>query len=82
MKKPSLRVTKWLLDIPVAGECTTCVAVRFEVRSTSHRPTREEYQKSLQSQFGAHFKKVHTRQDPSHTAAPTGKEASEDKSTS
>jgi hypothetical protein len=80
MKKPSLRVTKWLGDIPVAAECTSCAGVAFEVKSASHRPTREEYQKSLQSQFEAHLKKVHTLQD--QTAAPTEKEATEDKSTS
>ncbi len=61
MKKPSLRVTKWLRDIPVAAECTSCVAVAFEVKFASHRPSRQEYQKSLQSQFDAHFKKVHAR---------------------
>ncbi len=38
MKKPSLRVTKWLGDIPIAGECTSCVAVAFDVKSASHRP--------------------------------------------
>jgi hypothetical protein len=81
MKKPSLRVTKWLGDIPVAAECTSCAGVAFEVKSASHRPTREEYQKSLQSQFDAHRKKVHTLQDPRQTAAPAGKEATEDKST-
>ncbi len=69
MKKPSLRVTKWLGDIPVAAECTSCVAAQFEVKSTSHRPTREEYQRSLQSQFDAHFKKVHARPDTIQTAA-------------
>jgi hypothetical protein len=80
MKKPLLRITKWLRDIPITGECTSCVGVRFEVRSTSHRPTREEYRKSLQSQFDTHFKKVHPR-DARITAQPvteTPKEAPED----
>jgi hypothetical protein len=67
MKKPSLRVTKWLGDIPVAAECTSCVAVAFDAKSASHRPSREEYQKSLQSQFDAHFKKVHARPDANQT---------------
>jgi hypothetical protein len=79
MKKPSLRVTKWLGDIPVAAECTSCVGVGFEVKSTSHRPTREEYQKSLQSQFDAHFKKVHARPDTIQTAARNAREATEGK---
>jgi hypothetical protein len=79
MKKPSLRVTKWLGDIPVAAECTSCVGVGFDVRSTSHRPTREEFQKSLQSQFDAHFKRVHTGQDASSIAARNVSETTEDK---
>ena len=68
MKKPSLRVTKWLGDIPVAAECTSCVGVGFDAKSASHRPTREEYQKSLQSQFDAHFKNVHARPDANQAA--------------
>jgi len=79
MKKPSLRVTKWLGDIPVAAECTSCVAVAFDAKSSSHRPTREEYQRSLQSQFDAHFKKVHARPDASQIAARNARAATEDK---
>jgi hypothetical protein len=63
MKKPSLRVTKWLGDIPVAAECTSCVGVGFVAKSASHRPTREEYQKSLQRQFDSHLQKVHVLPD-------------------
>lgn len=65
MKKPSLRVTKWLGDIPVAGECTSCADARFDAKSTSHRPTRQEYQQCLQSQFDAHLKQVHGLTDAS-----------------
>jgi hypothetical protein len=64
MKKPSLHVTKWLGDIPVEAECTSCPAEgRFRVASTSHRPHREEYRKQLQRAFDHHFKSVHTRED-------------------
>jgi hypothetical protein len=59
MKRSSLRVSKWLGDIPVEGECTVCAGVRFNVRPISHRPNREEYRKSLQSAFDAHVKNVH-----------------------
>ena len=79
MKKPTLRVTKWLRDIPIAAECTSCVGVGFDARSTSHRPTREEYQKSLQSQFDAHFKKVHVRPDANQIATRSVSEPKEDK---
>lgn len=63
MKKPSLRVSKWMGDIPVEAECTACAGVRFNVRPISHRPNREEYQKSLQSAFTAHMKNVHSQED-------------------
>jgi len=59
MKKPFLRVTKWLGDIPVEAVCTACPAASFRAQSSSHRPNREEYQKSLQTQFDAHCKASH-----------------------
>jgi hypothetical protein len=54
MKKPTLRVTKWLADIPVEAHCTQCPTVSFKAQGISHRPNREEYQKSLQAQFDVH----------------------------
>jgi hypothetical protein len=59
VKKPFIRVTKWLGDIPVEAGCTACAAVHFRAESKSHRPQREEYHKSLQAQFDAHCKSVH-----------------------
>lgn len=59
MKKPIIRVTKWLADIPVEAVCSVCGSVTFRARSSSHRPNREEYQKSLQEQFDEHCKAVH-----------------------
>src|SRR5260370_32296367 len=46
MKKPSLRVTKWLGDIPVEGSCTSCPQVIFRAISTHHRPSKHEYQET------------------------------------
>lgn len=63
MKKPSLRVSKWMGDIPVEAECTACAGVRFKVSPISHRPNREEYQKSLQSAFDALVKNAHRGED-------------------
>ena len=60
MKKPTLRVTKWLADIPVEAHCALCPRVSFKAQATSHRPNREEHQKSLQAQFDAHCKAVHS----------------------
>jgi hypothetical protein len=68
MKKPSLRVSKWMGTIPVEGECTACAGVRFNVRPISHRPNRLEYEKSLQSAFGAHYKNVHLQEEGSDAA--------------
>jgi hypothetical protein len=64
MKKPAIRVTKWLGDIPVEATCTAC-AVPFKAVSSSHRPSREEYQKSLQAEFDAHLKVAHSQDSAS-----------------
>ena len=60
MKKPTLRVTKRLRDIPVEAHCTQCPAASFRAQGTSHRPSREECRKSLQTQFDAHCKVAHS----------------------
>jgi hypothetical protein len=60
MKKPILRITKWLADVAVEAHCTLCPTVSFKAQGTSHRPNREEYQKSLQAQVDAHCKGVHS----------------------
>ncbi len=59
MKKPVIRVTKWLKDIPVEATCPICPNSSFRAISSSHRPTREEYQRSLQSQFDEHCRQDH-----------------------
>lgn len=59
VKKPVLRVTKWLSDIPVEAYCSACPSVSFRAQGSSHRPHREEYQKSLQAQFDAHCRETH-----------------------
>ena len=59
MKRPIIRVTKWLGDIPVEARCSACPDVSFRAQGSSHRPNREEYQKSLQSQFDAHCQAEH-----------------------
>ena len=62
MKKPTLRVTKWLRDIPVEAHCSYCADVSFKAQGASHRPNREEYQRSLQEQFDAHCATVHPKE--------------------
>ena len=61
MKNPAMHVTKWLSDIPVEAHCTVCPAISFKAQGTGHRPNREEYQKSLQAQFDAHCRALHSR---------------------
>jgi hypothetical protein len=58
-KKPFIRVTKWLADIPVEAQCTACRDVSFRAQSSSHRPSREEFQRSLQAQFDDHCRTAH-----------------------
>lgn len=59
MKRPALRVTKWLADIPVEAACNACPGIAFKATGSTHRPNREEYQKSLQAQFDSHCKLAH-----------------------
>jgi hypothetical protein len=61
MKKPTIRVTKWLNDIPVEAICTACPNTSFRAQGSSHRPNREEYQKSLQAQFDEHCRATHVQ---------------------
>jgi len=46
----------------VEAGCTACVSVTFSAKGASHRPNREEYQKSIQAQFDAHCKAVHSQE--------------------
>jgi hypothetical protein len=59
MKKPALRVTKWLADIPVEACCSFCPNQIFRATSTHHRPEKAEYQQQLQEAFERHFEDVH-----------------------
>jgi hypothetical protein len=63
MKKPAIRVTKWLGDIPVEGGCRACPGVVFRAKGSGHRPRREEFQKSMQAQFDEHCRAVHPQQE-------------------
>jgi len=62
MKKPTISVTKWLGEIPVEAGCSACTGVVFRPKGSGHRPNREEFQKSIQAQFDAHRKAVHSRE--------------------
>jgi hypothetical protein len=57
---PTLHVTTRPGDIPVEAHCAHCPAVSFKAQGTGHRPNRDKYQKSLQSQFDVHCRAVHS----------------------
>jgi hypothetical protein len=59
MQKPFLRVTKWLGDIPVEAECTSCPGDKFQAVSSHHRPNKAEYQEQLQRAFDRHCGEIH-----------------------
>jgi hypothetical protein len=40
MKKPTIRVTKWLGDIPVEAGCSVRPGVVFKAKGSGHRPSR------------------------------------------
>lgn len=67
MKNPTIRVTirvtKWLGDIPVEAGCSACPGVAFRGKGSGHRPNREEFQKSIQAQFDEHCKAVHRQKE-------------------
>jgi len=64
LKKPFIRVTKWLAEIPVEATCTACPGVAFRAVATGHRPNREEHTKSLQGQFDEHCRLAHPVEQP------------------
>ena len=45
MKKPTIRVIRWLGDIPVEASCSACSGVVFKATGSGHRPNREEYRR-------------------------------------
>jgi hypothetical protein len=59
MKKPAIRVTKWLADIPVEACCSLCPTEIFRASSTGHRPEKSNYQEQLQQAFDRHAADVH-----------------------
>lgn len=59
VKKPFLRVTKWLGDIPVEAVCILCPDIVFHAASAHHRPNKAEYQEKLQLSFDRHVEDAH-----------------------
>jgi hypothetical protein len=59
MKKPILRVIKWLGDIPVEACCSSCPETVFRAASPHHRPQKAEYTLRLQEAFNCHVADLH-----------------------
>ena len=65
MKKPALRVTKWLGDTPIEGRCSLPETL-FHAASSHQRLQKAEYIERLQRAFDSHIADCH-RED---VAAP------------
>jgi hypothetical protein len=59
MTKPTLRVTKWLADIPVEACCSICPGQAFRAVPNHHRPEKISYQKQLMDAFNRHVAEAH-----------------------
>ena len=59
MKKPALRVTKWLGDIPIEARCSLCPETLFHAASAHHRPQKAEYIERLQRACDSHVADCH-----------------------
>jgi len=69
MKKPTLRVTKWLGDIPIEGRCSFCPETLFHAASSHHRPLKAEYIERLQRAFDSHVADCHREEVPAPGAS-------------
>jgi hypothetical protein len=64
MKKPFLRVTRWLGDIPVEAECMCCPGEsKFLAAFDHHRPDKADYQDKLQRAFARHCEDFHAGEE-------------------
>jgi hypothetical protein len=63
MKRPFLRVTRWLGTIPIEAQCTACPQSVFKAHFTGHRPELTQCQVSLQNQFDEHMRQSHPSSD-------------------
>jgi hypothetical protein len=64
MKKPILRVTKWLKDIPVEACCSLCPKTLFLAASPHYRPEKAGYIQRLQLAFDRHLADSHGEKAP------------------
>jgi hypothetical protein len=60
---PSLKVTKWLGDIPVEGACSSCPDVQFRPSWANRRPQKDLNEQKMKQAFDRHCVEVHVRED-------------------
>jgi len=65
---PSLKVTKWLGDIPIEGACTSCPDARFRPSWAYHTPQKDVNERKMKLAFDRHFEEVHVSGDASSEA--------------
>jgi hypothetical protein len=63
MKMPSLKVTKWLGDIPIGGEYTSCPDAQFKPSWAYHEPQKAVNEEKMKQAFDRHCREVHMRWD-------------------
>jgi hypothetical protein len=76
MKKPELKVTKWMDDKPVAGTCTSCPDIGFTTGPAISDAASHHHE--LDRLFADHFKRVHLHEDASQAAVRIVREATEE----
>jgi hypothetical protein len=65
MKEPSLKVTKWLGNIPIEGVCTYCPDAQFRPSWNHHKPEKNAIEEKMKQAFDRHFREAHMREDTS-----------------
>ena len=76
MKKPELRITERVGDVPTQGTCSACPDTTFHTGSKI--TTVKKHEQALKRLFQHHFETVHHREDVSQAAARIVKEATKD----
>ena len=56
---PSLKVTKWMGNIPIEGVCTACPDAQFRPSWAHHKPQKAVNEEKMRQAFDRHCRDVH-----------------------
>jgi hypothetical protein len=59
VQKPILKLTKWLGDIPIQGECSVCLSLETFATVPAARPDRTDCMEQLERAFARHVAEFH-----------------------